>query len=177
LNEPVAVVSANKRSEILGPEDDAVHLVRTGRYAGYPAIVRILDFKHPAVHLFHEPFHVKGGNIGSARGRNDHGGIEIGLGMRYGILNDDSRFFLTGISFYMKASIQIKLFASLGRYLPDNSDSFPIDPGITVRALALQLGIPIESARLIFVNGQKRDLSAMLSGGERVAIFPPVGGG
>ena len=149
-----------------------MHLVRSSRYAGYPAVVRILDFKHPAVHLFHEPFHVKCGNIGSARCRNDHGGIEIGLGMRYVILNDDSRFFFNRkILFYMKTSIQIKLFASLGRYMPNNSDSFPIDPGITVRDLALHLGIPLESAKLIFVNGQKGDLSAMLSGGERVVTF------
>jgi molybdopterin converting factor small subunit len=77
----------------------------------------------------------------------------------------------------MKASIQIKLFASLGRYMPESSDAFQIDTGITVRDLALVLGIPLESAKLIFVNGQKRDLTAMLSGGERVAIFPPVGGG
>ncbi|MCX5881934.1 MAG: MoaD/ThiS family protein [Deltaproteobacteria bacterium] len=77
----------------------------------------------------------------------------------------------------MKTSIQIKLFASLGRYMPNNCDSFPIDPGITIGALTLHLGIPLESAKLIFVNGQKRDLSAMLTGGERVAIFPPVGGG
>ncbi|MBI5589069.1 MAG: MoaD/ThiS family protein [Deltaproteobacteria bacterium] len=77
----------------------------------------------------------------------------------------------------MKTSIQIKLFASLGRYLPDNADSFPIEPGITIGALALRIGIPLESAKLIFINGQKGDLSAMLSGGERVAIFPPVGGG
>jgi molybdopterin converting factor small subunit len=77
----------------------------------------------------------------------------------------------------MKTSIQIKLFASLVCFTPDNSDTFPIDPGLTVRSLALGLGIPLESARLIFVNGQKRDLTTTLSGGERVAIFPPVGGG
>jgi sulfur-carrier protein len=77
----------------------------------------------------------------------------------------------------MKTSIQIKLFASLGRYMPNNADTFPIEPQIMVRDLVLHLGVPLESAKLIFVNGQKRDLSAMLSGGERVAIFPPVGGG
>lgn len=77
----------------------------------------------------------------------------------------------------MNTFIQIKLFASLGRYMPDNGEIFLIDPGLTVRDLALGLGIPLESAKLIFVNGQKRDLSTTLSGGERVAIFPPVGGG
>ena len=77
----------------------------------------------------------------------------------------------------MKPSIQIKLFASLGRYMPESSDAFSIEPGLTVRDLAVGLGVPLESAKLIFINGQKRDLSATLSGGERVAIFPPVGGG
>ena len=77
----------------------------------------------------------------------------------------------------MKTTIQIKLFASLGRYMPESSDAFLIDPGMSVRELAIVLGVPLESARLIFVNGQKRDLDATLSGGERVAIFPPVGGG
>ena len=77
----------------------------------------------------------------------------------------------------MKTSIQINLFASLKQYLPYNCDDFSIDPGLTVRDLALNIGIPLESARLIFVNGIKRDLSTPLSGGERVAIFPPVGGG
>jgi molybdopterin synthase sulfur carrier subunit len=77
----------------------------------------------------------------------------------------------------MKTSIQINLFASLKQYLPHNCDDFSIDPGLTVRDLALNIGIPLEYARLIFVNGIKRDLSTPLSGGERVAIFPPVGGG
>jgi molybdopterin converting factor small subunit len=77
----------------------------------------------------------------------------------------------------MKTTIQIKLFASLGRYMPESGDAFPIDTGMTVRDLALGLGIPLDSARLVFIDGQKRDLAALLSGGERVAIFPPVGGG
>jgi molybdopterin converting factor small subunit len=61
--------------------------------------------------------------------------------------------------------------------MPESSDTFLIEPGLTVRDLALCLGVPLESAKLIFINGQKCDLSAVLSGGERVAIFPPVGGG
>ena len=77
----------------------------------------------------------------------------------------------------MNFTIQIKLFASLTRYLPDNGDAFPIEPGETVQSVVQRLGIPLESARLIFVDGIKRDLSAALSGGERVAVFPPVGGG
>jgi molybdopterin converting factor small subunit len=77
----------------------------------------------------------------------------------------------------MKPTIQIKLFASLAQYMPDNAAVFSIDPGLPIRDLAQTLGIPLESARLIFVNGVKCDLATPLSGGERVAIFPPVGGG
>jgi molybdopterin converting factor small subunit len=40
-----------------------------------------------------------------------------------------------------------------------------------------RLGIPLEKARLVFVNGKKADLETVLHGGERVGIFPPVGGG
>ena len=87
LSENIAIISPNKRTKILGPENNAVQIVRSGGYAGYPAVVRVLYLKHPAVHLFHEPFHVKCGNIGSARCRNDHGCIEIGYGVRYVILN------------------------------------------------------------------------------------------
>jgi hypothetical protein len=74
----------------------------------------------------------------------------------------------------LKPSIQIKLSASLARYMPDNADVFSIDPGLPIRDLAQILGIPMESARLIFVNGVKCDLATPLSGGERVAIFLEV---
>jgi molybdopterin converting factor small subunit len=77
----------------------------------------------------------------------------------------------------MNVTIQIILFASLARYLSDNRDAFPIEPGETVQSVVQRLGVPLESARLIFVDGIKRDLSTALSGGERVAVFPPVGGG
>ncbi len=48
---------------------------------------------------------------------------------------------------------------------------------MSVRILLEQLNIPEEKARLIFIDGVKANLSATLQGGERVGIFPPVGGG
>ena len=77
----------------------------------------------------------------------------------------------------MQAYISIRLFASLNRYTPDTPDSYPVRPGTTVRDLMEQLGVPVTEAKLIFVNGVKGDLSSALNGGERVGIFPPVGGG
>jgi molybdopterin synthase sulfur carrier subunit len=77
----------------------------------------------------------------------------------------------------MKPYIELKLFATLQTFAPAETGHYPIEPGMTVRKLLQQLKIPQEKARLIFINGVKANLSATLSGGERVGIFPPVGGG
>ena len=77
----------------------------------------------------------------------------------------------------MTVYIQIKLYASLSRLLPEESDRYPIEPGSTIQDLIERLHVPIEQARLVFVNNVKTDISTPLSGGERVGIFPPVGGG
>ena len=77
----------------------------------------------------------------------------------------------------MTPHIQIKLFASLQEFTPPSSDEYPIDAGLSIQSLLEQLNIPPEKAKLIFVNGVKADLTRSLTGGERVGIFPPVGGG
>jgi molybdopterin converting factor small subunit len=77
----------------------------------------------------------------------------------------------------MKSQIQIKLFAGLQSFAPSTAEHFEITPGMTIRELLTEIQIPIEKARLIFINGIKADLDARLKGGERVGIFPPVGGG
>ncbi len=77
----------------------------------------------------------------------------------------------------MKTYIQIKLFADLSAYTPPGADNFPIEAGTTVRRLLEDNQIPTEKVRLVFINNTKRDLDSTLRGGERVAIFPPIGGG
>jgi sulfur-carrier protein len=77
----------------------------------------------------------------------------------------------------MKAQIQIKLFANLRQFTPPSADNYEIEPGISIRSLLKELDIPEIKARLIFINGLKAELSSTLNGGERVGIFPPVGGG
>ena len=77
----------------------------------------------------------------------------------------------------MKTHIQIKLFATLQQFTPDSSDNFAIEAGTTVQGLLEKLDIPTGKARLIFIDGIKADLNQTLNGGERVGIFPPVGGG
>ena len=68
-------------------------------------------------------------------------------------------------------------FATLAGKIPLNAAHYPIDPGMPVEALLVRLQIPLSEAKLIFINGIKRDLQTPLQGGERVGIFPPVGGG
>lgn len=77
----------------------------------------------------------------------------------------------------MKSHIQIKLFASLQPFMPPSGEKYQIDPGTSIRNLLEELSVPQEKARLIFIDGIKADLSSTLEGGERVGIFPPVGGG
>jgi molybdopterin converting factor small subunit len=77
----------------------------------------------------------------------------------------------------MKSQIQIKLFATLQQFTPPSADSYKIEPGMSIRSLLNELEIPESKARLIFIDGLKAELSATLHGGERVGIFPPVGGG
>ncbi len=73
--------------------------------------------------------------------------------------------------------IQLKLFATLRALTPDNADSYPIAPGTTVGDIVTQLSIPAKDAKLIFINGVRKSLDTPLADGDRLGIFPPVGGG
>lgn len=77
----------------------------------------------------------------------------------------------------MKATIDLKLFATLASHLPANASELAIEDGTTIGQLIDRLDISPSEAKLIFVNGVRKELNAVLHGGERVGIFPPVGGG
>jgi len=77
----------------------------------------------------------------------------------------------------MEATIDLRLFATLQQFSPENSEAFTISPGTTVREVLETINVPVEKAKLIFVDAVKKDLDTVLKGGERVGIFPPVGGG
>ncbi len=77
----------------------------------------------------------------------------------------------------MQAHIQIKLFAALKAYTPQNADHFPIEPGINVQRLLDTLRITGFQRTVVFVNAKRADGQHRLQGGERVAVFPPVSGG
>ena len=77
----------------------------------------------------------------------------------------------------MAAHITINLFASLKKFSPVSSDSYPVKPGMSVKTLLEELCVPEDEVRLVFIDGVKHDLESVLKGGERVGIFPAVGGG
>lgn len=77
----------------------------------------------------------------------------------------------------MQTYIQIKLFATLQRFMPASADKYAIETGTSIRALLQQLELPEDKAKLIFIDGLKAELTTVLKGGERIGIFPPVGGG
>ncbi len=77
----------------------------------------------------------------------------------------------------MQATIDLRLFATMAPHMPTNAAQYPIPSGITVAQLLELLPISASEAKLIFVNGVRAHSATKLHGGERVGIFPPVGGG
>jgi len=73
--------------------------------------------------------------------------------------------------------IEIKLFATLAPYLPENSDDFPIDEGETIKSLVNKLGIPEKDVTLMFINSLRSTPDSEIADKDRVGLFPPVGGG
>ena len=78
-------------------------------------------------------------------------------------------------------TVDIALFAYLSDYQPDgrggrDARPFELQSGSTVADVIAQLGLPDEP-RVVFVNGKHALDEAVLSEGDRLAIFPPVAGG
>ncbi len=77
--------------------------------------------------------------------------------------------------------IEVNLFASLARYKPENTGRHSwietCPEGTLVIDFLHQLNVPEEEVKLIFVNGKHAKGDNVLSEGDRVGIFPPVGGG
>ncbi len=78
-------------------------------------------------------------------------------------------------------ALQVLLAATLRKYFPDYDHAaglvVEIEPGLTVGELAANLKLPIDEIKLIMVNGLAAKWDTVLQGNERVALFPPVGGG
>ncbi|MEN4012141.1 MAG: MoaD/ThiS family protein [Chloroflexota bacterium] len=77
--------------------------------------------------------------------------------------------------------IRVKLFATFVQYRPGERAGSPFEvnlpEGATLTDLIASLGIPLAAVKVCFVNARAQDVDFILSDGDEVGIFPPVGGG
>jgi molybdopterin converting factor small subunit len=78
--------------------------------------------------------------------------------------------------------IEARLYATLGKYHPEGKVgealARELAEGTTVqKLLENELGVPPDEVKTVFVNGVSRSFDHVLADGDRVGIFPPVGGG
>ncbi len=77
--------------------------------------------------------------------------------------------------------VEVRRYASLERYHPPLKAGEPLPVELagktTVAQLLGILKIPQKAVFLIFINGLVRPLNQVLADGDRVALFPPIGGG
>lgn len=73
--------------------------------------------------------------------------------------------------------IDLNLFVTLAKYQPASSGAYRLEEGITIEELLRTVGVPEDEAKLVFVNGKRKERDYVLKDLDRVGIFPPVGGG
>jgi len=77
--------------------------------------------------------------------------------------------------------LRLMLAATLRKYLPgydgETGYEVSVEPESTVSDLCRKLAIPEKEVKLIMIEGIAADLDSVLTGNERVALFPPIGGG
>jgi molybdopterin synthase sulfur carrier subunit len=78
-------------------------------------------------------------------------------------------------------ALQIFINATLRQYVPGYDPhqglSLEIQPGTSVAQVMARLGLPAKEVTLIMVDGRRQEPDYMLQGGERLGLFPPIGGG
>jgi sulfur-carrier protein len=78
--------------------------------------------------------------------------------------------------------IEVRLYASLGRYLPAQGaaglpEELEVAEGLTVQELLRHMKVPQDAVKVVFVNGLHATDDQVLKKGDRVGVFPPVAGG
>ncbi len=77
--------------------------------------------------------------------------------------------------------VTVKLFATLSHYGTGARAGTPftveLPENAVVKDLMALLQIPAEETKVVFINNIIREPDAMLSEGDVVGMFPPVGGG
>jgi len=74
--------------------------------------------------------------------------------------------------------VQVSLYAALREYVGRApSVDVEISAGQTIRQVLEQLHVPLEKARIIFINHRAASPDDPLQGGEQIGVFPAIGGG
>ncbi|MBT4265608.1 MAG: MoaD/ThiS family protein [Deltaproteobacteria bacterium] len=77
--------------------------------------------------------------------------------------------------------VEVRLFASFTKYLPDDAEGqkviLDLAEGTTVKQVLVQLRVPLEEIKLVFINSVHAEIEDVLKDGDRMGAFPPVGGG
>lgn len=75
--------------------------------------------------------------------------------------------------------IEVRLFATLPGLARSGRTHFelPASPGLTVRRVIADQGVAEDAVHIIMVNGRRATLGTELGDGDRLGLFPPVGGG
>jgi molybdopterin synthase sulfur carrier subunit len=77
--------------------------------------------------------------------------------------------------------LQVFLNASLRPYVPGYNPydglTLEVSPGTPVARIISRLGLPPAEVTLIMVDGMRQQPDFPLQGGERLGLFPPIGGG
>ncbi len=78
-------------------------------------------------------------------------------------------------------AVLVKLSATLRAHVPDYDPmaGLLIEPdGLeTVGGLVRRIGVPADEIKIILLNGRAATLDAPVADGDRLGLFPPVGGG
>lgn len=72
--------------------------------------------------------------------------------------------------------ISVKCYATLRGYQPE-AGVLEVGEGASVHTVLQRLGLPRDQAKVVFVNGRHATLDQIVKEGDKIALFPSVGGG
>lgn len=76
----------------------------------------------------------------------------------------------------MMEKIEVKLFATLRKNFPF-PDNIEFRESCSVGEILQSLGVPAEKVAIALVNGRHADLADIVTPGDTLSLFPPIGGG
>lgn len=76
--------------------------------------------------------------------------------------------------------VEVRLYATLRRYTPSSPNGViqvDVADGATVLDIVEKIGIDPAEIHLVMINGAGCELEKPVNSGDRIGLFPPVGGG